>query len=162
MLATRESLLAIVAADLMSRDIVLVPKEMSMRGAARLLDRAKVSGAPVLDDDGRCIGVISATDFLRYTEKDHTESGQHPNVGCPAVHSWHIFEAETPYEDRVADVMTADPVTAKRCTNICELARMMMDAHIHRVIVVDESDRAVGIVSSTDILAAVAHAGEPM
>jgi predicted transcriptional regulator len=36
-----------------------------------------------------------------------------------------------------------------------DLARMMLDAHIHRVIVVDEQNRPVGVVSSTDILAAV-------
>ncbi len=37
---------------------------------------------------------------------------------------------------------------------------MMIDAHIHRVIVVDKDERPIGIVSSTDILAAVAHADD--
>jgi len=156
MLATRESLLAINATDLMSRDIILVPKEMTMRGAARLLDRAKISGAPVVDDQGRCIGVISNSDFVRYTEK----GARRKVLNSPTVHSWQIFDAEAPPEDCVADVMTVDPVTAKHHTKIGDLARMMIDAHIHRVIVVDEGNRPIGVVSSTDIIAALAHADE--
>jgi len=42
-------------------------------------------------------------------------------------------------------------------TPIQELARMMLDAHIHRIIVADERGRPIGIISSTDILAAVAY-----
>ena len=54
--------------------------------------------------------------------------------------------------------MTADPVTVSPHTPIGKLARLMLDAHIHRVVVVDEQRRPIGIVSSTDILAAVAYA----
>jgi len=53
--------------------------------------------------------------------------------------------------------MTRDPVTAPRETRIQQLARTMLDAHIHRVVIVDEGERPVGIVSSTDVLAAVAR-----
>jgi CBS domain-containing protein len=53
--------------------------------------------------------------------------------------------------------MTAQPVTVTSATPIGEMAQMMIDAHIHRVLVVTDGDRACGVVSSTDILAAVAH-----
>lgn len=56
--------------------------------------------------------------------------------------------------------MTADPVSVPPSTRLSELARSMLDAHIHWVIVVDALDRPVGIVSSTDILAALARAGQ--
>jgi predicted transcriptional regulator len=55
--------------------------------------------------------------------------------------------------------MTANPVMVSSHVAITELARMMVDAHIHRVVVVDEMNHPVGIVSSTDILAALASAG---
>ena len=45
-------LFSLTAADVMSRELVLVPQEMSLQGAARLLSRARVSGAPVVDQDG--------------------------------------------------------------------------------------------------------------
>lgn len=55
--------------------------------------------------------------------------------------------------------MTHDPVLVGAMVKIGELARMMMDAHIHRIIVVDTAtDRPIGIVSSIDILAALARA----
>lgn len=57
---------SLTAADLMSRNLVLVPQDMSLQGAARLLSRAQVSGAPVVNENGRCVGVLSTTDFLHW------------------------------------------------------------------------------------------------
>jgi CBS domain-containing protein len=54
--------------------------------------------------------------------------------------------------------MTPDLVAAPAATTLGDLSRMMRDAHIHRVIVVDKEGRPIGVVSSTDVLAAVAHA----
>ncbi len=152
--ATLQPLLTRKAVDLMSRQVVLIPKEMSLPGAAHLLGQARVSGAPVVDAEGRCIGVLSSTDFLNYAKKGRPLGEQ----CCASVYSWQIIEADRLPKECVADYMTKDPVTAAPSTRIGELARMMIDAHIHRTIVVDEKGRPIGIVSSTDILAAVAQA----
>ena len=64
MSAANRSLLSLCASDIMSRNILMIRREMSLQGAARLLSRAGVSGAPVVDDQGRCVGVLSATDFI--------------------------------------------------------------------------------------------------
>jgi len=127
---------------------------MSLPAAAHLLAQARVGGAPVVDEDGHCIGVLSTTDFLHYAEK-----GRHPVHGkAHSVCSWQIVEAEDEHEECVADYMNKDPVCVSRGTSIGAIARMMINAHIHRVIVVDEDQHPVGIVSSTDVLAAVAQA----
>jgi len=63
-------------------------------------------------------------------------------------------EEDEPH-DPVAAYMTADVVTANRATPLSELARMMVDAHIHRLIITDDAHRPVGVVTSTDILAAL-------
>jgi CBS domain-containing protein len=57
----------------------------------------------------------------------------------------------------VREYMTPDPVTAPAATPITVLARMMIDASVHRVIVVDGAGRPMGIVSCTDLLAAMAR-----
>lgn len=155
MVATQKPLLYLKAVDLMSRGLVLIPREMSLRAAARLLSRAQVSGAPVVDAEGKCIGVISATDFLSWAERG-TPSGPNPQA-CICSH-WQIVDEEKLPECKIEDFMTRDPVTTNSSVRIVELARMMIDAHIHRIIVVDERNRPVGVVSSTDILAAVANA----
>lgn len=154
MVATLDRLLSLKAADLMSRTIVLIPREMSLPAAARLLSQANVSGAPVVDHEGRCIGVLSTTDFLHYAEGPKIRKD--PCL-APAIHSWQIMAAEEDSSDRVANHMTPDPVTVSAHTPLRDLARMMVDAHIHRIIVVDSCRRPIGIVSSTDILAAVAR-----
>jgi CBS-domain-containing membrane protein len=152
-------LLSLTAADLMSTAVVAIPRAMSLRGAAHLLSQASISGAPVVDDRGRCIGVISATDFVAWAEKgDRTHN--RTREACWCAHSaWEIGNIDQVPTDEVDQYMTPDPVTVPPETSLVAIAWMMTDAHIHRVIVVDAQGRPIGVVSSTDILAAVASAG---
>jgi CBS domain-containing protein len=71
---------------------------------------------------------------------------------------WQVVDMEKLPTEPVRQFMTANPVTMPSSTPIRVLARAMIDAHIHRVIVVDETGRPTGIVSSTDVLAALAYA----
>jgi len=134
---TNKPLLALTAADLMIRDVVVIPVGTSMRAAAHLLAKAQISGAPVVNPAGQCVGVLSVADFLRGAVNENLEM-------APA--------------DQVGEHMTTDLVTADPTTPIRQLTRMMLDADIHRVIVVDDQRRPIGIVSSTDVLAAIASA----
>lgn len=151
-------LLTLTATDIMSPDVVMIPREMSMQGAARILARAGVTGAPVVDADGYCIGVLSATDFMHCVGKDQ-QAGQHQEYVQPICSAWQIPEDSIDPTFCVEDFATKDPVLVPPGTHIGELARIMLDAHIHRVIVIDNiSQRPIGIVSSFDVLAAVARA----
>jgi CBS domain-containing protein len=93
---------------------------------------------------------------------------QGPDAGeliiCREPHSvpvdWQIVELEKLPANDVGRYMTPDPVTTGPEALLPSLARTMIDAHVHRVIVVDESRKPIGIVSSTDILAALAYAGQ--
>jgi CBS domain-containing protein len=156
MITTTTPFFALTANDLMSREVELIPRDMSLRAAAHLLSQAHISGAPIVDADGKCIGVISATDFVRWAEdQEHVTAAP---TRC--IHSaWEIMDYDMLPPEEVGTYMTTDPVLARPQTGIVELARMMLDAHIHRVIVVDERQRPIGIVSATDILAAVAQGG---
>ncbi|HEV3258267.1 MAG TPA: CBS domain-containing protein [Gemmataceae bacterium] len=158
MLAATKPLLDLTAHDLMSTAVVTISEDMSLRAAARLLYQSSISGAPVVDKEGRCLGVLSATDFVSWAGKDETTAKAGPASPCCVYSSWQVVDAEALPTDEVRGYMTADPVTVMPLTPVGELARMMVDAHIHRVIVVDGQDRPVGIVSSTDILAAVGYA----
>jgi predicted transcriptional regulator len=156
MVFTTNSFLSVCAADIMSRQIVMIPRAMSLQAAARSLARAKVSGAPVVDDNGRCIGVLSTTDFMHSVEHEDDSDSKTRVTSKPMCQSWQIPESSI-QPCCVEDYMTKDPVLVPPGTRIGELARMMMDAHIHRLIVVDKSQRPIGIVSSIDILAAIAR-----
>jgi len=157
MRAAGKAFLSLTAEDLMSRDVVTIPQAMSLSAAARALSRANITGAPVVDADGVCIGVVSATDFLHLAERDRRVTPR----GCAAplcvCSDWQVLELEELPVAEVRHHMTPDPVTVRPGTPLRDLAQLMLDAHIHRGIVGDAKGRPVGVVSSTDLIAAVAH-----
>ncbi len=73
------------------------------------------------------------------------------------VRDWQDVVKELP-DSAVRRYMTSDFVTVGLRAPLTELARTMVDAHVHRLVVVDRQHRPIGIVSCTDVLAVVAHA----
>jgi CBS-domain-containing membrane protein len=72
--AIREPIHNLTAEDVMHRDMVVVPQQMLMREAANLLYRAAASEAPVVDEHGRCVGMLTPANVFRWIE-----------AGCPEV-----------------------------------------------------------------------------
>jgi CBS domain-containing protein len=157
MIATEKAFLDLTAEDLMSDTVQVVPQGMPLRTAADVLARAHISGAPVVDAEGRCVGVLSATDFVNWARDQHQLSKAPPGLAGCVCSEWQVMDFQCLPNDEVRWYMTSDPVMVAPAVRITDLARMMLDAHIHRVIVVDQMLRPVGIVSSTDVLAAVAY-----
>jgi CBS domain-containing protein len=157
MKTTYKPFLELTAADVMSHEVIAVPKHFSLRAAARLLAGSHISGAPVVDHTGRCVGVLSTTDFVAWAGKGESMPRERAEAS-PGACEWEIITTMAPVEEEVRDWMTPDPVTAPPTASLSELARAMIDAHVHRVIVAQGDGRPIGIVSSTDILAAVAYA----
>jgi CBS domain-containing protein len=154
-LHTTERLEELTAADLMSCDLLLIPRHMSLRAAARLLSKADVSGAPVVDDAGVCVGVISAADFVHWAEGEPGRRSAHPAAMSTV---WQLVSPDSLPVEEVEAHMTRDPVMVPPTMALGALARAMVDAHIHRVVVAGRDRRPVGVVSSIDVLAAVARA----
>ena len=146
------------AGDLMSRELIMIPQEMSLQAAARLLSRHHISGAPVVDAEERCVGVLSNTDFVHRVEKG--KCVDRPEEAGTCHSAWQVVEKGERPSEQVAAVMTRDVVTVEPEASIAKVAHMMLEAHIHRVIVVDPLGKPIGIVTSTDILAAVANLTE--
>ncbi len=154
-----KSLWTLTANEVMSRDLVTIPQAMSLAAAARILAHARISGAPVVDRDGRLIGVISLWDIAAWAGKPGHPARRPPPESEDFHSPWQLVDARDLPPDEVSRHMTTNTVTARPSTPLAELSRMMVDAHIHRIIVVDDEHRPIGIVSSTDILGAVARHG---
>ncbi len=148
-------LLQLNAEDLMSRDVLVIPQHMSLKAAAHLLARANVSGAPVVDEEGRCVGVLSAADLVHWVDRD--KQAARPRGASCVCCDWQLDGLDDVPEDDVSRYMTTNVVATGPETRLAELARWMRDAHIHRIVIVDERRRPVGVVSSMDVLAAVAR-----
>jgi CBS-domain-containing membrane protein len=151
--AATKSLLGLTAADLMNSPVVTIPEGTSLRDAARLLSRSDITGAPVVDAAGRCLGVLSSSDFVRRAR----EEGEEVSFIAP----WgEVISVEDAPDREIRHYMTVQPVTVLPTTPVGALAQMMVDAHIHRVLVAGEHGRFCGIVTSTDVVAAVARAAQ--
>src|SRR5690349_9444352 len=129
-------------AELMQTEVQAVTPETSLSDAAMTLADAHISGLPVIGRNGSLVGVISTTDILG-SEQDVDEQAARPS----------LFETA-----RVRDLMTPQPVTIAPGASIKEAAELLLSADVHRLFVVEDG-RLVGVLSTTDIVQAVANKG---
>lgn len=169
----RDWLKCTVASELMVRDLVtLEPDELVAEAAATLL-REQISGAPVVDGEGRCVGVFSAIDVPRgeltvALEARRAAQSSFFNSGLVLPESvieeelQRVREKLVPAAERpVGEFMTTDLVTITENSSAGEIIQRMIDGHIHRIVVIDQEQKLVGLVSTTDLLAGLLQAGLP-
>jgi CBS domain-containing protein len=142
----------------MTGPVLTLSPDTSLREAARKLSRSSISGAPVVDADGRCVGVLSSSDFVIWASKG-AETGT-----TSFLAPWgELINLDDEPDTAIRNYMTRQPLTIPLQTSIGELARIMVDAHIHRVLVVaDPRGAPCGIVTSTDVLAAITRAAHEL
>lgn len=153
--------------ELMSRDVVTVEEDMSVRDLARLLTEEEITGAPVVDVHGEVVGVVSATDVLQLAA---SHDGSTSPVTDTIEASYYRFETEimpdltvetqaldwSLFDDRiVSEIMNPVRYSIAPDATIEELANLLLDKRIHRALVM-EDDELEGIVSTYDVLEDVA------
>ena len=141
------------AQDIMTEEVVCIGIKESVFDAAELLLGANVSAAPVVNDKGAVVGVVSEADLIRRAEID-----------TAAKKSWlaRLMDSETSaahdfvssHARRVADVMTREVVTASEDATLRELVELMERHKVKRIPIVREGI-LVGVVSRSDVLRAL-------
>jgi len=125
-------------ADVMNQDVVFVRSSDSIAQAAAALSRHQISGVPVVNEFGHCVGVISATDYRQHFQE--------------------VDGATTP-EDHdqtsVADCMTSPAVAIAPDTPLAEAGLVMCSRHVHRLPVVAADGQLAGVISSLDVIASL-------
>jgi len=144
------------AADVMVSNVITVGVNASIGEVAAILLNNHISAAPVVDEKGELVGIVSEGDLIR-----------RPEIGTAKRHSWWLelisnkWASATEYikshSRKVADVMTRDVITAKPDTPLGDIASMLERNRIKRVPIV-EGGRLVGLVSRANILQALASA----
>ena len=117
--------------NLMSVDPVTIGPDAPVADAESLLKAYRISGLPVVDSEVT-VGVISQTDIV-IARSSELISG-----------NWQRL--------KVRNIMTAPAVTVHLETSLRRAARLMIDRHIHRLVVVDGEERAVGVITPLDLL----------
>ena len=126
--------------ELMTQDPVVAMGDMSLGVAAELMEFYRISGLPVIDQDGQLVGVISQTDLLhaRTTEA-----------------LWHAWPGLT-----VKHLMSRPAICISSDTTIEEAARLMERLRIHRLVVTgSDGESAIGVLSVTDLVRSMAERG---
>ncbi len=128
------------AADLMTIDPLVIAVDAPIEDAARLILERGISGLPVVDATGALVGVVSQTDFM--------------HLGNPDVHGL-IHRGASGI--RVGEVMSRPPITVLLTTPLVDAARKMVDQRVHRLVVIGDEHRPVGVLAAMDFVALYAE-----
>jgi CBS-domain-containing membrane protein len=144
------------ATDVMVSNVITVDVNATVGDTAAILLNNHISGAPVVDEKGGLVGIVSEGDLMR-----------RPEIGTARRRSWWLELISTKWASaneyikshsrKVADVMTRDVITAKPDTPLGDIAALLERNRIKRVPIV-EGAKLVGLVSRANILQALASA----
>lgn len=147
------------AQDVMTQYVVSAGPDDTVARAVRAMLQNDISGLPVLDADGRLVGMVTEGDLLRRTETA-TERRRPRWMEFFAGPGRLADEYVHAHGRKVGEIMTRDPVSVTEETPLEEVVTLMEKRHIKRVPVV-RGDKVVGIVSRANLLHALARiAGE--
>ena len=118
-----------IARDIMTSNVCTIRPEASAQEAAQLLSQKRISGLPVVNPDGRIIGIVTEADIISKVNREGL---------------------------LVADIMSHEVIAVEEETSVSEIASLLANRRIKRVPVV-EKGKLVGIVSRADIVNAVAQ-----
>jgi len=149
------------ARDLMQTAVLVLNESDSLLEAHQFFLRHDITGAPVIDDNGLLVGVVSIRDLIRTEDEDHDvsrtvadyfrESSGYSNLG---VDLDHLREGLS--DIPVSEVMTKDPICVAPDTSVREIAALIRKHRIHRVLVASPGPEGqleiAGIISLFDLV----------
>jgi CBS domain-containing protein/PII-like signaling protein len=140
------------AESIMTRDVTTIAPDVPLPDAAQMMLVRRLKRLPVVDHDGRLLGMVSRFDVLR-TARD----GYSPRVA--AVPSARAQNGHAPRV--IGEVMSRDVPTVTVETSLPDVLDAVMATRLHRAVVVDEEGRPIGGVVDTDLMQRVTPAAHP-
>ena len=148
-----DRILSLRVSDVMSTEPITIDLSASMDDVSRVFAGHGLHSAPVVDEAGKCVGIITASDFVKRSEVYSSHQGEPHEV----VRGEEGLQLESRSYDNVCDCMTQGVQALGPSTPLVKAARVMTEAHLH-VLPVIEDHRPVGIISNLDIVAALVNA----
>lgn len=150
------------AADLMTKNPVSLPHDATICEAAAFLIDREISAAPVIDDAGRPVGVLSHTDIVRHDRDPATVKVEPADYYCVADLFWPpAIRNLTHYRSRetalVRDIMTPTVLSVSPEDSALSVVAELLALKVHRVFVSDASGVLVGVISAFDVLRKLQH-----
>jgi CBS domain-containing protein len=136
-----------------------VAPDAPVEEVVRVLRENELPGVPVIDAEGRCVGIVTEADLVLPDEQGDLHLPHYVNLfgGTVFLEPLGRFEQRLrkAFASNAADMMTADPDTVSPDTTVREAARLIHESGHNRLPVV-EDDRLVGVVTRVDVLGALA------
>ena len=144
--------------EIMVKDVTSISPETGCSEALDLLEKMQISGLPVIDENGKLVGMFTEKDVLSYILPSYIEKvGRFIYEENPKSTKKKFMELN---KIKVRQLMRKDVVTTTEDTALCEVARIMLTQKARRIPVIDKSGKVVGIVARCDILKAFAKEAE--
>jgi CBS domain-containing protein len=146
-------------AEIMDSRPVTVQAADGVEQVVRLLHEHGLPGLPVVEGDGRLVGIVTENDLLLYDEQEDVEPPPHLQIMGGIIYLGSVKHWEERVRkslaSTVADLMTADPVTVAPDASAKEAGRLIAEHHHNRLPVVDGDGRLAGVVTRVDVLEAL-------
>ncbi len=142
--------------DVMETDVITVKPDTSVRDVASLMSQHQLSALPVVDDEGRIIGIVSEKDLIYRLASPHLPP--HIELLGGIIFLENPFEMKKEIEKMTAvsakEIMTHQVLTVSPDTDVGEVATLMVEKDINGLPVVEEG-KIIGIVTRHDLLLAL-------
>lgn len=138
------------ASDIMTRDVATVTPDTRIEDLCGLLRERKITGAPVVDAEGRLVGIVSKDDVLFRGRDCDSETRQIPDIKTLFTSGFVGFDQGGRGPVIVREIMSKGVISASEDSAVGDLCRLMWERRIHRVPIV-RGGILVGIVSALDV-----------
>ena len=135
--------------QIMTKKVVTIPHTAKLHEVAKILHENGVSGAPVVDEDGSLVGIVSEKDVFKALYPSHAEFYDSPGVWVD-LDALEERAGDAKYRP-VDDFMTKEVVTVNDKASLMQVGSMMMVRGIHRIVVTGHDQTIQGIVTRRDI-----------
>lgn len=143
------------ADKVMTRNVITVTPETSIREAAKVMSENRISGVPVVDGEGRLVGMVSEADLLRsQSGTSERESWWLDMLADGENLSPDFINYVRAGNNMVRRVMKSDVTSVTEATPLADVAQLIVDKGIKRLPVVQDG-RLVGIISRADLIRAL-------
>ncbi|MBN1913506.1 MAG: CBS domain-containing protein [Candidatus Omnitrophica bacterium] len=144
--------------EIMTREVTSLSPELTVQEALGLLAKMEISGLPVIDLNGKLVGMFTEKEALEYILPSYiSKVGRFIYEENPKSIKNKFSEMN---KMKVSELMRKDVITTLEETTLCEVARIMLTQRSRRLPVLDKTGSVVGIVARSDILAALASEAE--
>ncbi len=144
------------AKDIMTTDVLTVSAERPVKEIAKLFSDRKIGGAPVVEEGGKVIGIVTDGDLIMQDVKIHFPTYVHLLDGFIILGSYKRFEEQLrkAVGAKVKDVMTEDVISVEEDASIEDVATLMVERNVSRVPVLREG-KLVGLITRGDVVKAI-------